>query len=152
MKKRRLVIVAAALLVVATAGFGYSRWAASAQDDEQALQTTTIRLGTVSASIDAGGTLSAPQVEAISWGTSGVVGAVRVAVGDTVQAGDILMELDPASLDASMVQARAELLAAEAALADLLDGASASELAQAGLRAANAQDALEEAQRDWTSQ
>jgi RND family efflux transporter MFP subunit len=152
MRRRRLIILGAAVVVVAGAAFGYRRWVASAQTDAEEVQTAAVQRGTVSASIDAGGTLDAPQVETLSWGASGVVGSVMVAVGDSVQARETLMELDPDTLDASMIQAQAELLTAEADLADVLAGPSATELAQAGLRVANAQDALEDAQRTWTSQ
>jgi len=152
MRRRRLIIIGGVVAAVAAAAFGIYRWSASAQAEEEELQTAAVERGTVTASIDAGGTLAAPQVEALSWGASGIVGSVLVTVGDTVRAGDVLMELDAASLDAASLQAQADLAQAEEALADVLDGPSASELAAAALRVANAQDALEEAQRTWTSQ
>ncbi|OGO10073.1 MAG: hypothetical protein A2Y93_02735 [Chloroflexi bacterium RBG_13_68_17] len=152
MRKRRLIILGVALAVVAGATFGYLRWAASAQSDTEEVQTATVVLGTVAASIDAGGTLAAPQVETLTWGASGIVAPVSVAVGDTVPAGNLLMTLDPESLDASSVEAQATLLTAEADLADLLDGPSATALAAAELRLANARQALDEAQRTWSVQ
>jgi multidrug efflux pump subunit AcrA (membrane-fusion protein) len=44
-----------------------------------------------------------------------------VKVGDRVKAGDILMDLDPSSIDVTLIGAEADLLQAEQKLNDLLD-------------------------------
>jgi hypothetical protein len=76
--------------------------------------------------------------------------AVHVEVGDVVSAGEVLMELSPDSLESSIVQAEAELAAAEQDLDEILAGPSATDLAAAELRLANARDSVHDAEYNRT--
>jgi HlyD family secretion protein len=68
-------------------------------------------------------------------------------VGDLVQAGDVLMTLNPASAPANVIQAQSELITAQNALEDLLNPSEMS-IANAEKAVADATAALEKAQRD----
>ncbi len=151
MTKRKWIAVGVGLAAVAAAaGLVLRSRAQEAAAAAQAVQTATVSRGTVIQAIDAGGMIELPRVSSLTWRTTGVVGTVHVAVGDSVKAGDVLMELDPGTLEASVVQAQAELLAAEEALAALLAGPTEEQLAAAQLRLAQARDALREAEYNRT--
>lgn len=68
---------------------------------------------------------------ALSFGTGGTVRAIDVEEGETVEAGQILVKLDSARQAAAVLQAEADLVAAEAALRKLERGADGETLASA---------------------
>jgi len=142
MSKRRWIYLGVALAVIAIGAFAYRRWSQSRQTNTTAVQTATVERGTVTSSVDAAGTIEVTRSASLTWQTTGVVGSVNVELGDVVHKGDVLMELDPDSLDASVIQAQADLLAAQQDLETVLAGPSAQDLAQAQLRVANAEEAL----------
>ncbi len=76
--------------------------------------------------------------------TGGRVKAVLVHEGDRVTAGQVLLDLEPGSLDAQRAQAEAAVAEAEAARDKQIAGARPEEVAQAKARAAQATAALQE--------
>jgi HlyD family secretion protein len=152
MNKRTRIILFVVLGVAAAGYFGFRRLNAAAQSSEAEIQTVQVERGTLTASISAAGTIAVPQSALLVWGTTGVVGMLPVALGDTVKAGDVLMELDTTALDRSVIQAQADLIAAQQDLDDLLAGPSSLELAQAQLAVIEAQEALQDAQYTWRVQ
>ena len=76
-----------------------------------------------------------------------MVGQVTFKVGDQVKEGDVLMTLNRAKLDTSVVQAQATLLADQQALSDLMAPASAEDLANAELTVVQDTQAITTAQR-----
>jgi HlyD family secretion protein len=95
--------------------------------------------------IETSGSLSADQLSALAWGTSGIVEKVNVQVGQTVKAGDVLATLKLESVPADILTAQADLSTAQRALQEVLDSQSA--LAAAQLAVANAQSAVDTAQK-----
>ncbi len=93
----------------------------------------------MSSTIDTSGTISAKQLTTLSWGTSGIVGAVNVAVNDEVKADDILMALDPTTAPSDVIAANETLTSAKQALEDAQQSNSSSAAAEQTL--ANAQSA-----------
>ncbi len=79
----------------------------------------------------------------LSFNKSGIVKAVRVAVGDDVKKGQVLANLDQGQVLASLTQARANLLSAQAKYTKLVEGATTEELALAEVALKNAQNDLE---------
>lgn len=133
----------AALLLVAWFAFGRGdNYSAQAN-----LQTETAVRGNLTATIGATGTVRAAQSASLVWKTSGTVEAVNVDVGDRVQAGDQLARLETASLPQNVILAQADLESARDQLEDFYDSYGAAGLAQAQQALANAQDALDDAQR-----
>ncbi|HSB89374.1 MAG TPA: efflux RND transporter periplasmic adaptor subunit [Anaerolineales bacterium] len=147
--KRRWIIVGGAVvglivLVIGVASLRASRASAAAAS----LQTVALVRGPLTASVGATGTVRPNQLAVLSFETTGTVDRVLVETGDIVHDGDRLADLRQASLPAQVILAEADLVAAQRALDDLLHSNQA--LAQAQLALANARDALEKEQRDYT--
>lgn len=126
----------------------------------------TAFVGDLSASATASGNIQAQQTADLALLRGGTVAEVYVAVGDMVNAGDPLLQLETAELErsvanatqavviqetnlaallepasaANLAAAEAAVVSAEATLADLLDGPNANDLAaaEANVRAAQA--------------
>ena len=103
-------------LVIALAGLGLI--AANAAPAEQAVpfETTTVASEDVNRIRTAPGTIEARNRARLSAEVSGTVQALPYDVGDTVSAGEALVRLDDADLQARLKGAEASLAAAEARL------------------------------------
>ncbi|MCH8875670.1 MAG: efflux RND transporter periplasmic adaptor subunit [Chloroflexi bacterium] len=93
----------------------------------------------------------AAQAE-LSFKSAGTLGELAAEVGQEVKAGQILAALDPGSLDASLLGAEADLIAAQRALQDILDGPTEQQFAQAEMGLAQARDDLRIAEYRWNNQ
>ena len=138
-KKYRNWFIAGGIFILLLAGFLYSRAKNQALAVAQ-YQTVVAKHGDVSAIIGATGTVRAKQSATLIWQTSGSVGAVNAQVGDTVRAGEVLAELNHATLSQSIILAQADLVSARQALDDLLNS---------GTTAAQAYIALKDAQESY---
>lgn len=118
--------------------------AAQSQATPEAVEVITLRAVTT---VESSGTIEPQQSASLVWRTTGTVATVAVQVGDTVQTGDILMTLDPASVPANVIQAESELIAAQNALDDLRNPTALS-IANAQQAVVDAQEQLEQAERD----
>jgi len=116
----------------------------SGADGENTMETAVAFIGDLTESATASGRVTAQRQANLSLATSGVVTRVYVAVGDQVSAGDILIQLDSAALERAVASAEANVVIAEADLANLLQGAAAAELAAAEAAVASAQAKLDE--------
>jgi len=114
------------------------------------LETGVVTTGTAVSAVESSGSVAPLQSASLTWKTTGTVATVEVQVGDVVQAGQVLMTLDPASAPANVIQAQSELITAQKALDDLLNP-SQTNIANAEKAVADAQAALEKAQRDVQS-
>ncbi len=141
-----LIGLAVVLAIVALFGFIRSRRAAA----QESLQTETAATGDLTALVGATGIVRANQTAVLTFQTTGIVEAVDVSLGEQVAVDEALARLELASLPAQVVLARADLVAAQRALDDLLD----SDLVrtQAQLALAQAQDALDLAEYRWRNQ
>lgn len=133
-------LIAFGLLLTACAG----RSGAQASVTTQPVATVTL-----GSTVEASGTLTAGQLTTLSWGTSGVIETVNVQTGSQVKKGDVLATLRLDSVPASILQARANLTAAEETLASLKDNALS--LTQAQLNVVTAEQALAEAEKTYAS-
>ena len=148
MKKAIFAIVLVALL--AAAGYAYYTFIylpgqTATAASEAPLQTTTVRVGDILITAQGGGTLVPAQTLDLGFGASGVLTALNVAVGDRVEAGQLLAQLDDTEAQAQVAQAELNLAEAEQNLASLTSPAA---IASAELAVANAQEALNTAQRN----
>jgi HlyD family secretion protein len=80
------------------------------------LQTGTVTRGSITETVDTYGVLEAQPSVTLSWESDGVVGDFNLTVGDTVQKGDVLMELDPSSQSTEILDAYTDILDAKAEL------------------------------------
>lgn len=110
-------------------------------------RTATIERATIEVRVSATGQIAAQSYAALTFISRGIVSAVRHQVGDQVRAGEVLIELDPASMDASVVQAQADLIEAKKALKDLTDPPTELELAQAEQAVQDNAKAADDAER-----
>ncbi len=97
----------------------------------------------VAETVEASGSLEAQPFASLAWKTGGTVEDVNVQPGDTVQAGDILVALQPESTTASIVSAQADLVNAQQNLDDLLH--SNTDFAQVVINLKDAQEAYDDA-------
>jgi HlyD family secretion protein len=145
--KTRTTWILATVSVVAAvvlAGGWLSWQRARADADAEVGQVTTAFIGTLSAEASASGELLPRQEAMLSLGTAGRVEQVFVEVGDKVKAGDILIRLESDSLQRSVRTARQTLVIQEANLSELLNGASAEDVAAARASVESAQAQLDD--------
>lgn len=153
-----VVLLAAAGYVAATrtgllgssAGTATGQAAASADTasaDAAGLPTVAIQAADVAQTdISASGALALIDERSVALAVSGVVEEVNVAVGDSVQAGDMLMRLETSDLERSLAQAQLAVESANIALADLKEPASAADIAEAQAALVEAQENLADVQ------
>ena len=106
-------------------------------------ETATAFIGDLSENATASGEVVAVQEAALSVLTSGVVETVHVSIGESVSAGDVLVELEDDALVRAVASAESGVRVAEAELAQQLAGPTDSELASAEASLASAEAALE---------
>ena len=97
-----------------------------------------------STAVSASGNLALVDERSIALGVDGVVQNIAVAVGDQVQAGDLLLQLDTTALERAVSQAELKVDSAKIALADLQTPATDAEIAKAQANLKDAQENLAE--------
>lgn len=144
-KKRWLTVgivtaVFAAVLLIGSSLNRTNNESAAAQD----VATAVAFSGDLSASASASGQLL-PQREAVlTADTMARVVSVPVRLGDSVQPGDLLVQLDATDLESDLANAQQSVTLAQARLDDLLAPASAAEIASAEAALASAQAQLDD--------
>ena len=108
------------------------------------LQTVKLATGALQTTVSATGAVRANQTALVSWKTSGTIGAIAVAEGDSVQAGQALASLATTSLSNAILTAQADLATAQEALLTLTHNQTA--LYQAEKDVITAQAAVDKAQ------
>jgi HlyD family secretion protein len=136
----------AILLLSASVGsyFAYTRAnQVEAQDPpEAAMETATVTQGDIVITADGSGELIPARELALSFRTSGVLHEVLVETGDQVAEDDVLARLETDDLERAVAEADVELQIAELELADVREGPSEAELADAEARVRDAQTQL----------
>ncbi len=95
-RRRRVIvggITTVALVAVAGGAYAFTR------GDDAHYRTTTVTTGTVDQTIAATGTVASASRDDAAFSVAGTVGKVKVEVGDTVKAGQVLASLDTSDLD-----------------------------------------------------
>ena len=113
--------------------------AASNNSAAAAGETVTAFIGDLADSATASGQVLPRHEASLSATTAGIVEAVNARIGDAVQAGDVLIQLETASRELAVANAEQSLAIAKANLADLLAPADASDIAAAAAAVASAQ-------------
>ncbi len=142
--RNRLISILAIAAIVIAAVLGGSlliRQRVRAQSAPADDQTVTVFVGDLTSGISTSGHLLPQRQARLTLSRAGTVQAVYVAVGDAVQAGQVLLQLDGEALTRSVLNAEQTLAIQEANLADLLKPAAPLEIAasQAALDSAQAQ-------------
>jgi HlyD family secretion protein len=105
-------------------------------------QVVTAFVGDLTARASASGQLVPGRQATLALGLAGRVAAVHVRVGDPVQAGDLLVELEAAALGRAVRSAEQTLAIQQANLAQLKRGAAEEEIAAAEAAVASARAQL----------
>jgi len=143
--KKRVWLIIGLIGIAVTAYFVYSSIIKAQSAAAQLYQTASLERGQFTAIVGATGTVRANQSTQLSWQTSGRIGKINVEVGDTVNEGDLLAELQKGSVSQNIIMAQAELVSAKRALNELQNSEVAK--AQAQLALAQAKKALEDAEK-----
>jgi HlyD family secretion protein len=141
-KKKELMWIGIAAVVILAAGGGYMAYArvsaVDAAEQEPQLQTSAAYQGDIVISaLGSGNLLPSTEIDLV-FDASGLVAEVLVEVGDEVQAGDVLAQLDTTDLERAVTQAEINLRQAEISLEAAVEPPDG-----AAIRAA--QDALDQA-------
>jgi macrolide-specific efflux system membrane fusion protein len=135
-RKRRagklVVILPVVVVFSAAAAFAGVRVTTKKSSATNAATTRTVQVtrGTISQTVSASGTLAPADTEDLNFASSGAVTAVDVKVGQQVKKGQVLATIDSAALQSQVVQAEAQVAAANSTLSsDTTAGASSAQLA-----------------------
>lgn len=148
-KKRRWIIIGVTAVVLAGCLFAFltvrnNIETMRAEMEAQTGDVVTAVIGNLSATASATGQIEPAQTANLSAQIPAIVQAVMVSVGDNVQAGDPLAQLDTTSLEFAVARAEQNLTLQQASLTTLQDGATAEEIAAAEAAVRSAQLNLEE--------
>ena len=150
---RGRVITAAVLLLIGAViavGLCFFYFTSSSATTTRATEDIPVKRGTINQTLIISGTSDAQLNSNLIFQTAGKVASINVKVGDAVKQGQVLASLDSEDLANAAETARANLTTAQLKLEDLLDGATASEIAAADQAVAAAQATLTKAKNDLT--
>jgi HlyD family secretion protein len=145
MKKGRLWIILGVVgVVLIGAFFGWRRLQARGSEEE--LRTAVVERGTLRVTVSASGRIQ-PEAEVdLSFDAPGEVAEVSVELGDSVEAGQLLAQLETTDLERAVTQAELNLQQAELRLERLQEPPDEPEIRRAEHRVDQAAAALEVAQ------
>jgi len=141
------IIVASGYLVTTQTSIFAQNQAAVTTQSSSAATTTVTTVAIQSAdlaqtAVSAAGNLTLVSERSVALTVDGVVEEINVEVGDTVNAGDLLLKLDKTELERAVTQAELNVETAKLALADLQTPATASALAVAEANLTEAKENL----------
>jgi len=148
---KRFALYAILGLVIVAAVVGVIVWRSQlARQPEEETRSAVVERGTMLVAVSASGNIEPEARVGLAFEVPGRVVEVGVEVGDRVEAGDVLAQLDTRQLALRMQQVQAALALAEAQLAQFQAGPHPDEVmaAEANLRAAQAQVGAAAANRD----
>jgi len=145
---KRIVTALVIVIVVAGAAAGaYFHFAARPATAATAnLSTATVKRGTLIATVNAAGNVTAAQDVALNFGQAGTVQKVDVKVGDQVKAGQVLAELDTANLTLQLQNAQVNLKVAQDKLTQTKTPSTSEAIATARAQVQSAQSGIVGAQ------
>ncbi len=144
------------ILVLALAGGGgyaYYRsiYLPGQAPPETTIITTQVRSGDMVVSVSGSGTLAPASEIDLGFQEGGYLDEVLVKVGDQVQEGDVLAQLETGDLELAVIEADIKVREAQLDLVDASEGATDAELANAEAALQSAQAALTVAWYDYDS-
>jgi HlyD family secretion protein len=146
---KKIIVIAAVAAVLALAWFAIGRFR-STQNANANIETETAQNGSLEVTVKAPGVVRSDQSAILTWKTSGSVESVLVAVGEQVNAGQVLATIDRTTLPQAIILAQAEMVNAQRALDNLVNSRTHSAIAQQAVE--QAQQALEDARNPALSQ
>ncbi len=152
MKRSTLYVVLGVIVVGAAITVGAVAWRSrqAGEQPEEATRSAVVERGKMLVAVSASGNIEPATRVNLAFESPGRVAEAAVEVGDRVEAGDVLAQLDTRQLDLQVEQSRAALALAESQLAQLQAGPRPEDIerAEANLRAIQAQVSAAAANRD----
>jgi RND family efflux transporter MFP subunit len=152
LRKKVFWISLLVVILVGAGGYaGYAYWLAPQNDaaEETVLETATVTQGDLSITADGTGVLAASSEVELAFDASGTLMELLVAVGDRVEAGDVLGWIDDTDARNAVVEAELTVLQAQEALEEAADLAALEHaVAEAELQVAQKEADLEAAKTD----
>jgi HlyD family secretion protein len=119
---KRAILIVVVLAAIAAGAYALWRFRSQSRANQASnFQTVVAQRGDLVASIGATGTVRANQTAALPWQTSGSVQLVNAAVGDQVEADQVLADLKETSLPQNIILAGVDLVNAKNDLDKLLE-------------------------------
>ena len=147
--RTRIAIILLALVAIGAGGFlAYGAWFGGDGSQASAFNTQRIAMATIRTTVTMSAVAESTDNAALSFGVTGRVESVDVALGDEVKAGQRLASLEVDDLENALASAEANLASARIRLQQVLNGASAADVANADKAVAAAQAALNKALND----
>ena len=136
-KRNRLIGLIVVILLIAAGGYYYTQVYAKAQTvvEEPTLQTAKVRTGDIVVSIDGIGEILPMDDVSVGFQTNGIIKEILVSIGESVQEGQVLAQLDDSNAKLQLEQAQLNLMAMT----------SPQAIAEAELKVYLAQDQLDTA-------
>ena len=147
--KKGLVITIVVVLVIAAGvglWYGLRPPTASSTGPTTTTRDATASLVTMTTSVGATGTMEPAQEASLSFGSSGTVTSVNVAVGDQVTQGEALAAIDLTNLQAAVTAAQDSVTAAQSDLTTAQSSGTTAAITAATSNLTTKQDALAQAQ------
>ena len=114
-QRKKLYLIGAAILIVLVGGWMYAR----SRANDPKFTTSEVRMGNITASVQATGTINALTTVPVGSYVSGTVQYIFADYNTRVHSGQVLAQLDPAIYEAQVTQARGNLENAQANLVTL---------------------------------
>ncbi|MDP1625220.1 MAG: efflux RND transporter periplasmic adaptor subunit [bacterium] len=115
-KGKKGLVIGAIIIVLAIAGFAFTG------DGNGKRETAVVAKGDLVRSVRVSGKVVSRQSANLAFTAGGTVSSVNKSVGDSVRAGEAIVELDKASVAANLLKAESDLVAARAELSALQGG------------------------------
>ncbi|MBI5284105.1 MAG: HlyD family efflux transporter periplasmic adaptor subunit [Chloroflexi bacterium] len=128
--RRGWLMPAVAVAVVVLLILAYRHWFTGGGSQTPA-ETVAVTRTTIRSTIEASGSVESQESASLSFVKAGRVNAIAVKLGDRVEAGQLLASMDSDDADAAVLAAGANLQLARLTLTQLINGASAAEIAGA---------------------
>ena len=113
MTRRRKLLIVAGIAALAVAGTGIWRWRAGSRRGPAAVETARVDRGRIVAKVTATGTLSAIVTVQVGSQVSGRIAEIGVDFNSPVKKGQVIARIDPLLFQATVEQARANVIAAD---------------------------------------
>lgn len=129
---RRRVVLNSGLVVLLAGAAAVAYFEVGSSSPASASSFTrdaTVERGTVLSQISASGNLALAAQSSLAFGASGKVTAVKVSVGQTVAAGQVLATIDPTAANLALTEAKEQLTVAQDNLAKAQDGPTSQQQA-----------------------
>ncbi|MBK6794456.1 MAG: efflux RND transporter periplasmic adaptor subunit [Anaerolineales bacterium] len=118
--RRTWIIIGVVAVILLFVGISFAR-----PNEEVTFQTLLAERGDLAAYVGATGSVRAKQTATLTWQTNGIVGDVNAEIGERVEQGTIIANLDKATLSQNIILAEADLFSAQKALDELLQSNTA---------------------------